>query len=87
MVESSSESFSDSFGENFRMTLDGNQLEIGLQRLGIRELEERLEVSPLVFGGQGAEGFEPGNGLFHCGSYKEDLDVPMDDITPPIWTR
>lgn len=67
-------------GMNFKMTIDKNQLEIGLQRLGIRELEERLEVSALVFGGEESDGFQ-------CGSYKEDL-FDLDDSTyPPFWVE
>jgi hypothetical protein len=75
------------FSENYKMTWEKHQLEKSLQRLGIRELEARLEVSPLVFGGQGVDSFQPDQGLFHCGAYKEDpLDLP-EPIKPPIWVE
>ncbi len=73
-------------GEKFKMTVDKIELEKGLHRLGIRELEERLEVSPLVFGGQETDEFHPDQGLFNCGTYKED-EYPdlMNDNPVPIW--
>ncbi len=69
-------------GEKYKMTLDRYFLEKGLQRLGIRELEERLEVSSLVFGGVDAAGFQPDQGLFHCGTYKED-PLEIDNLPVP----
>lgn len=72
-------------GRNLKSNQDKEQLEQGLQRLGIRELEERLEVSPLVFGERSIGGFKPEQGLFNCGTYKEDVPDLMDDIHPPIW--
>jgi len=72
-------------GENKKI-VETNQLESGLQRLGIRELEERLEVSSLVFGGQEANNFQPDQGVFNCGSYKEDDPLQLDKpVWPPFW--
>ncbi len=73
-------------GRNITSIQDQKLLEQGLQRLGIRELEERLEVSPLVFGERAIDGFKPEQGLIICGTYKEDVPDLMDEIHPPIWT-
>ena len=65
--------------------IDQNELEASLARLGIKELEERMEISPLL-ADTGASGTEP-NAIENCCSCKipkpgEDLPYPRIDPSP-----
>lgn len=65
--------------------IDQTELENSLARLGIKELEERMEISPLL-ADTGAPGTEP-NAIDNCCSCKipdpgEDLPYPRIDPAP-----
>ena len=54
-----------------------------LARLGIEEIEERLEVSPLLIGGDIQDVTRNPSGDWICCSCKMEPDPPIPDL-PPI---
>ncbi len=59
--------------------LDNVTLRASLQRLGVNELEERLEISPLLVGG-GLQHVDPDTPTMCC-----VCKVPDDDFRPNVY--